>query len=126
VVEVDPDEQLKSVASQWLSGDQLAAFLAVADAKKCVNANGEIDAEAVIGNLRTLYRLGEQRPQPRQWGQTTGSPPGKNAGDDARAALQKRHGVQSTYEPPPGPDAARGQRGRAALQKRHARQNAIQ
>ncbi|ORW85974.1 hypothetical protein AWB92_26725 [Mycobacterium sp. IEC1808] len=121
--EVDLTEQLKSVASQVLSGDQLAAFMAVADANRCAGPDGNIDADKVSADLRTLYGISEQPPaQPRapQWGQHSGPPgPPARPGDTARAALAKRHGVKNDTNPPASTQSARGAAGRAAAQRRH-------
>jgi hypothetical protein len=120
VIDSDPTEQLKAVASQVLSGDQLAAFLAVADAKKLADASGNIDAEKVGADLRTLYGIAEQ-PQtpPRNWGQGTGYEVGQPAGASARAALAKRHGVKGADTPAAGQGIRPGATARAALAKRH-------
>lgn len=116
----DLTEQLKSVASQMLSGGQLAAFLAVADAKRLAGEDGNIDATNVSTDLRTLYGISEAPQQPHQWGQYSGQPPGRLAGADARQALERRHGVKRD-NPAPGPDTSIGPGvgARAALAKRH-------
>jgi hypothetical protein len=121
VSEGDLTEQLKSVASQLLSGDQLMAFMAVADAKQCAGPDGTIDADKVSGHLRTLYGIDAQPEpsRPPQWGQQSGQPPGRPPGSDARDALAKRHGVKNE-KAAPGPAGIRpGDRARAALARRH-------
>src|ERR1700735_1356567 len=48
VVDLDPaTEQLMSVASQVLSGGELTALMAIADAKRIVGDDGTIDADAL-------------------------------------------------------------------------------
>jgi hypothetical protein len=101
VVEVDATEQLKTVAAQVIADPaQLAAFLAVADANRVADADGNIDAEKVGTHLRTLFGIGEQS-QP---------------GDDARAELEKRFGGE---HPRPAPIKRPGDQARAALEKRY-------
>ena len=95
MIEVDATEQLKTVAAQVISDpDQLAAFLAVADANRVADAEGNIDVEKVGAHLRTLFGVSEQPQHPRQWGQhsAAGGPAGQR-GDDGRAELKKRFGV---------------------------------
>lgn len=119
---MDPaTEQLMAAASQVLSGGELSAFMAIADAKRFAGDDGTIDADKVSGHLRTLFRLDEQPQQPpRQWGQYSSGAPGKEPGDDARAALEKRHGVKrSTDQPAAGAQIPRGQSAREALAQRH-------
>jgi hypothetical protein len=48
VVDLDPaTEQLMSMASQVLSGGELTAFMAIADAKRFAGDDGTIDADAL-------------------------------------------------------------------------------
>lgn len=121
---VDPTEQLKAIASQVISDpDQLEAFMRVADATKWADINGEINADSVSGHLRTLFNVTEQQSQVAtpSWGQSSGQPEGGRAGDVARAALEKRHGVKR-HSNQPSPDAKLvhgGAVARTALQKRH-------
>ena len=116
--DVDATEQLKTVAARVISDPgQLAAFLAVADANRCADADGNIDVEKVGAQLRTLFAVDEQPQQPgRQWGQSSGQPAGVRAGDTARAALERRHG--GTVRAPDAPQHP-GDTARAALQKRY-------
>lgn len=128
--EVDLTEQLKSAASQVLSGDQLEAFLSVADAKRLADSDGNIDAEKVGAGLRTLYGVSDQSQQSARhalnWGQgsAAGGPP-HVPGDNARAALKRRHGVGAGTPHSPGPNSRVdfGPRGRAAAQRRHETNN---
>jgi hypothetical protein len=126
VADLDPaTQQLIAAASQVLSGDQLSAFMAVADAKRFAGDDGTIDAEKVSGHLRTLFHVDEQPPRQsqqsqRNWGQSTGQPAGQQAGDAGRDALKKRHGVgKATDQPAPGDQISRGQNARAELKRRH-------
>jgi hypothetical protein len=123
VVELDPaTQQLISAASQHLSGDELTSFLAITDAQRLANPDGTIDADKISGHFRTLFGLDEQpQQQRRDWGQssTAGGPP-KQPGDNARAALRKRHGVGAdTNQPGDSGRVSRGENARAALQRRH-------
>lgn len=117
--EVDLTEQLKSAASQVLSGAQLDAFMSVADAKRLADADGNIDADKVSAGLRTLYGITETPQAPRQWGQHSGQPPGRLPGADARDALARRHGVKNETAAPGAAGIPPGTKGRAALQHRH-------
>jgi hypothetical protein len=119
MTDVDLSAQLQAVAAQVLTPDQLTAFTAVADAQKFAGENGEIDADRVVSNLRTVFGISDtprtQQSQPN-WGQGTGLPPGRQPGDHGRAALEKRHGVKN---PSPIPVVNPGDIARAALEKRH-------
>ena len=120
MVELDPaTTQLMTVASEVLQGDQLAAFMAVADATKLAGHDGQIDADAISGHLRTLYGIAEQPQQPANWGQhsPTGGPPSM-PGDGGRAEAARRQG-----RPPPdgiatSAPASSGNVGRAEAQRR--------
>jgi hypothetical protein len=114
MTDVDLNEQLQAVAAQVLTPDQLTAFTAVADAQKFAGENGDIDAEKVIGQLRTVFRISDTRTY--NWGQSSGQPAGKNGGDDARAELEKRHGVK--VSPPVAPKQG-ADHAHAELEKRH-------
>ena len=122
MVELDPaTQQLVTVASELLTGEQLASFLAVADATKLAGPNGEIDANTISGHLRTLYGIAEQPQRPHQWGQHSapGGPPSQ-PGDTAREALKRRHGVGGTNDEPAGGQGIRpGNTAREALARRH-------
>jgi hypothetical protein len=115
MTDVDLSEQLQAVAAQVLTPDQLTAFTAVADAQKFAGQNCEIDAERVIGQLRTVFGISDT-PRTYNWGQSTGRPPGARAGDTARAALEKRHGVKTSL---PLPIDGAGDMARAAITKRY-------
>jgi hypothetical protein len=122
VVDLDPaTEHLMSMASQVLSGGQLTAFMAVADATRYADDDGNIDVDKINADFRTLFRLDEQPQQPgRQWGQSSGNAPGRRPGEDGHAALQKRHGVtRATDQPAASSRIPRGQNARDALQRRH-------
>lgn len=125
MVDLDPaTRRLVTVASELLAGEQLASFLAVADATKLAGPNGEIDADAISGHLRTLYGISEQPQQAPRWGQQSGSGgPAKQPGDNARAALRKRHnvGADDKTTPAPGAQIPRGQGARAELEKRYGK-----
>lgn len=123
MVDLDPaTDQLMSMASQVLSGGELTAFMAIADAKKFAGDDGTIDADKVSGHLRTLFGVDEQPQQPpRQWGQySVAGGPSKQPGDTGRAALKKRHKVGGDPNTPAaGAQIHRGQNARAELARRH-------
>lgn len=114
-------EQLTNVAAQHLSPEHLSTFMAIADPKKLADEHGNVDP-AKVQQASTLF--GPRKPQQqRQWGQHSGSGgPGKQLGDDGRAALEKRHGVKSSTDAPAaGAQIPAGQEGRAELAKRYGR-----
>jgi hypothetical protein len=118
VVEVDAAEQLKTVAAQVIADpDQLAAFLAVADANRVADAEGNIDVEKVGTHLRTLFGVQQPEQRPRQWGQSSvAGGPARQPGDNARAEIAKRYGVE---HPRPAPIERHGDNARAELKKRY-------
>lgn len=91
--------QLKSVASQILSGEQLEAWLDGVDASKFTGEDGEIDEEKVMGRLTAIFGARKQDTdsshQRRWWGQhsaVSSGPPSK-PGDAGRAEAAKRFGI---------------------------------
>lgn len=109
-------EQLQSIAAKHIAPDQLNTFMAIADPKKFASANGDIDEDKVMGHLTAFF--GPQ--QASNWEQHSGSMPGVRAGETARAALEKRHGVKPKVQPPterPGDIA------RAAIEQRYGAAN---
>lgn len=118
-------EHLKNVVSQVLSGHQLDSFMAIADPKKFADANGDIDESKVMGHLTSFFAAGDspsdQAPNYGQGGNALGPP--SQAGDRARAALKRRHGVGANDANKSGPDSRirPGTGGREALQRRHGK-----
>jgi hypothetical protein len=91
-------EHLKTIAAKHIPEDQLPTFMAIADPKRFADETGNIDESKVQHLAGALFGTSEVRQQRQtpQWGQSSGKPPGKRPGDDARAALEKRHGVKNT------------------------------
>jgi len=117
-------QQLREMAGKVLDADQLETFMAVANPKAFSGENGDVDEATLTGHLTRLFGASDpQQPQPQppqqSWGQSTGQPTGKQRGDDARAALQKRHGIKPSGQPDAGAGIAPGENGRAALERRH-------
>jgi hypothetical protein len=113
-------QQLRDIAGKVLEGSALDSFVAVADPKKFAAENGDVDEEKVMGHMTAIFAAGQPQ-QRRDWGQssTAGGPP-KQPGDNARAALRKRHGVGAdTNQPGDSGRVSRGENARAALQRRH-------
>ncbi|MGH8328583.1 MAG: hypothetical protein ACRET2_17685 [Steroidobacteraceae bacterium] len=103
VVQVRPPnsvEQLKGAAANVLSGDQLDAFLSVADPKAFDGEDGDIDDEKVVGRLTAMFGTGEQR----QFGR----------GERGRAEAARRFGGQSSGARPPDDGPGAGGRAEAA------------
>jgi hypothetical protein len=115
-------QQLRDVASQVLSGDQLDSFMAYADPKRLAGENGDIDEQRVMGHLTALFGTGQRSGAP-QYGQHSGQPPAGRPGDEARAALERRHGVKRDTSAPDSSNGSvgRGEAGRAALRRRHGK-----
>lgn len=66
---------IRSVAAEFLSGDQLSAFVDSLNPAKFYDDAGDIDSEKVIGHLTALFGPCEperQRPEPYTWGQYSG------------------------------------------------------
>lgn len=79
--------QLKSVASQVLSGEQLDAWLDGVDPSKFVGESGEIDEATVMGKLTALFGAPKARPN---WGQHGTTPPGETPGSAGKAEAERR------------------------------------
>jgi hypothetical protein len=115
-------DSLKAIAAKHIPEDQLQTFMAIANVKAFADASGNVDESKVQQLAGTLFGAREPQQQGTQakWGQrSAGGAPGKQPGDDGRAALAARHGVKR----PDRPDAAAGIRpganGRAELERRH-------
>lgn len=89
--------QLKSAASQVLSGDQLTEWLDSVDPGKFVGDNGEIDESKVMGKLTAIFgQKKEQQQQQPFWGQhSTGHQSADKPGTAGRAAAAKRFGSKT-------------------------------
>jgi hypothetical protein len=94
----------------------LDAFVSAANPKAFAAENGDVSEERVMGHLTALYATNAATPN---YGQGSGKPPGVKAGDNARAALAKRHPPKATPKPDggPGPGAGGIPPGRGARQE---------
>ncbi len=121
--DADQTEQLRGIVGTVLPPDLRDSFVQYARLDAFRGDGGQIDTEKVMGHLTAIHVATQPQPEQstRQWGQTSGGgAPGKQRGDDGRAALEKRHGVPRTDDQrAAGAQIPRGQKGRAALQKRH-------
>jgi hypothetical protein len=98
----DAAEQIRTHAAKVLSGSQLDAFVSAANPAAFTNESGAVDGEKVIGHLTAIHLAGH--------------PPATRPGDNARAEIKKRFGVE---HPRPAPIERPGDAGRAAVAKRH-------
>jgi len=80
--------QLKAVASQVLSGEQLDAWIDDVDPSKFVGESGDIDETKVMGKLTALF--GAPSRQTPNWGQHGGTPPGETPGSAGKAEAERR------------------------------------
>lgn len=116
----DSTEQLRTAASQVLSGSALDSFVHFADVSKFVGENGGIDEEKVMGHLTAAFGVSGDQQQQRNWGQRSGGTgPALRPGDGGRAAAAKRFG--RPVDPEIGAATSgvqRGAAGRAAAERR--------
>lgn len=90
--------ELKAIASEVIKGDQLTAFMSIANPGAFVGENGEIDEAQVTAALTGMFGAQQPNPTPGQRWQNAGQfapppPPGRpGAGGQAEAA--KRFGTQ--------------------------------
>lgn len=112
-------EQLKTVAGQFLSGQQLDSFVKVVDPAHFVGDSGEIDPDQVAGHLTAIFGAGASGQQQQEsWGQHSGgNTPAMKPGDAGRLAAAKRFGTPAP-ENAAAPDSGRGAAGRAEAQRR--------
>ena len=113
----DVAESFRDIAKGVVPDDQLDSLMAVAN-PAAFATDGRIDEAKVRQHLGRLFGAGQQ---PRQWGQSTGEPAGQLRGANARAALERRHGVKRDDTAPDSssPGSSRGAAGRAAAERRH-------
>jgi hypothetical protein len=112
-------DKLRTIAGQVLNGSALDSFVEGALMSAFTNEAGEVEEEKVMGHLTAIHAAALPQQPPRQWGQSSGQPAGGRAGDVARAALKKRHGVGSDDQPTAASRARGGENARAALARRH-------
>ncbi|KLO25896.1 hypothetical protein ABW16_21525 [Mycolicibacter heraklionensis] len=80
--------QLKAIASQVLSSDQVDAWLEDVTPSNFVNDSGEIDEAKVKAKLTALF--GAQKSAPPNWGQHGATPPGETPGSAGAAEAKRR------------------------------------
>lgn len=115
----DTAERFRQIAASLIPDDQLDSFMEIANPAAFVT-NGQIDEARVRENLGAFFGSPEQS-TPRNWGQTSApGGPSQRPGDQARTALEKRHGIKRDTDRP-GADSRihPGQSAREALAKRH-------
>jgi hypothetical protein len=106
--------QLKEVAGKVISGEQLDAFVQVANLKAFANENGDIDETRVMGVLTGMFGVvPDGGPQHSDFGQNRPPPPQPGPGERGAAEAAKRFGGQQTTQ-----SAGRGAGGAAEAAKR--------
>lgn len=90
---------IRSVAAQFVTGDQLSAFVDTVNPAAFYGDGGDIDTEKVIGHLTALFGGSDKagpKPAPR-WGQFGNSHiPPVTPGEAGRAAAARRFGTTNT------------------------------
>lgn len=90
--------EVKSIAAEIITGDQLKSFLSVVNPAAFVGDNGEIDESKVIGALTGMFGAPQRQPVQR-WqnaGQYSTPPPPGRPGESGRAEAARRFGSQTT------------------------------
>jgi hypothetical protein len=116
----DGTEALRTAAAQLLSGDALDAYTSGADVSKFVGADGQVDANRVLGNIRAAFGITGQQQQANQGQHSGGMAPQLRPGDRGRLAANARWGTKVDPETAAaaGTTARRGAAGRAAAVRR--------
>jgi hypothetical protein len=105
-------DQLRTAAAAHIDGDQLEAFLKVANKTAFLNDQGDIDPAKVQQSIGGLFGISAPPgPAHQSFGQNTPHPPMPGPGDLGRAEAAKRFGGQA--QPP-----ARGRGGHEEAQRR--------
>lgn len=91
--------QVKSIASQIISGDKLNAFMQVVNPAALVDKDGQVDEAQIMGVLTAMYGTepptGQRQPQWQNFGQYTSPPPRGAPGQNGTAEAQKRFGAKT-------------------------------
>lgn len=92
--------QVKSIASQIISGDQLTAFMSIANPANLVGEDGQVDETKVMGTLTAMFATTPKAPDQRQpqwqnFGQHYPPPPRGAPGQNGTAEAQKRFGAKT-------------------------------
>lgn len=120
--DADQTEQLRGIVGTVLPPGLRDSFVEYTRLDAFRGEDGQLDTEKIMGHLTAIdvATRRQSRQSQRNWGQGTGQPAGQQPGDDARDALQRRHGVKrDTDQPAASARIPRGQNARAALQRRH-------
>jgi hypothetical protein len=90
--------QLRDIAGKVITGDQLEAFVSVANLKAFATENGDIDEGKVMGALTGMFGITpESSPHHQDFGQHRPPPPMPGPGDRGKAEAQKRFGPTGGY-----------------------------
>jgi hypothetical protein len=109
--------QLKQIAGKVITGDQLEAFVSVANLKALAAENGDIDENKVVKALTTMFGIADDSgPTHQDFGQHRTPPPTPGPGDRGRAEAAKRFGPTSEHV-----QGTRGSGGRAEAERRFAK-----
>lgn len=88
--------QVKSIASQIISGDKLNAFMQVVNPAALVDKDGQVDEAQIMGVLTAMYGTEPSTGQRHQnFGQYSTPPPRGAPGQNGTAEAQKRFGVKT-------------------------------
>lgn len=93
---------VRSIAAQFLTPDQLSAFVGTVNPAAFYGDGGDIDTEKVIGHLTALFGTAgtaksDPAPQYRSWGQYSGGNGAPSTpGSAGIAEAQKRFGTKTT------------------------------
>lgn len=92
--------QVKSIASQIISGDRLDAFMSIANPSALLGEDGKVDETRVMGTLTAMYGDTATVPQTglrhQNFGQFAPPPPRSNPGSAGAAEAAKRFGAKTT------------------------------
>jgi hypothetical protein len=109
--------QLREIAGKVITGDQLEAFVNVANVKALAGSNGDIDEAKVMGALTGMFGVSPETSPPHEnFGQYSPPPPMPGPGDCGRAEAAKRFGANGENV-----QGARGGGGRAEAERRFGR-----
>jgi hypothetical protein len=110
--------QLRDIAGKVITGDQLDAFVSVANLKALATENGDIDEDKVNRALTGMFGITPETSPPHQdFGQHRPPPPMPGPGDRGRAEAAKRFGGQS------GAPSGRGAGGHAEAERRFGKRD---
>lgn len=114
----DTAEQVRTAAARHVPADMLDSVMGYVDAAKFVDNSGQVDHAKIDEHFGRLFGANDPQQRPH-WGQGSGSGGPPAPGDQARAALEKRHGIKRPDTPAAGDQIRPGESAREALAKRH-------